>query len=607
MKEAGISLRLDSFLDEGVVRRVKGIVRDLMAEKGYEFAEVTLDGRSRCPGGPKLVKVIFDVEEGPQVKIRDIDFDGNTAVGDGALKRQMKENKEHWFLSWITGRGTYQEAKFEEDADAIIEYYRNRGYMQARVGQPELKVLEDSADKARPAGCNCACRWTRARASRSASSASTATRVIKSEFLRPLFKLEAGRLLQREARPRRPEQVAGGLRRRRLLRVHRLSRSRVPERRLTGPIAGPGRAHGRRHHAVAGGRAVLRQPHHLHRQHHHARQRHPPRDAAGRGRGLQHRGAEVQRPPPQPARLLQEHSRNRAQGIDVEKTPNAKNEVDVTLKLEEQNRNQLTFGAGVSQFEGFFGQLSFQTANFLGRGEIAHARRVQVGSRAQNYQLAFTEPFLFDRTSPAAFDVYKRTLRYIDQFTQESTGGNLSIGFPVADFSRMFLNYSYEQVRVTELNPFYTRPGPASRSNPFLADSLLHRRRAASARSARSRRASSTTRSTTRSSRPRGRRITASLDLAGVGRRHQLHQAALRGGAADSGSRRRARRSASAPRSSTCRPTATPTCCPSSRRSILGGEYSVRGFDIRIDRPARPANRAWCSAATRACCSTPST
>ena len=55
--------------------------------------------------------------------------------------------------------------------------------------------------------------------------------------------------------------------------------------------------------------------------------------------------------------------------VDVQKTPNTTNKVDVKLKLEEQNRNQLTFGAGVSEFEGFFGQLSFQTANFLGRGE----------------------------------------------------------------------------------------------------------------------------------------------------------------------------------------------------------------------------------------------
>ena len=49
-------------------------------------------------------------------------------------------------LGIFTGGGTYQEAKFEADADLIMEYYRNEGYVRARVGQPELKVLEDSKD-----------------------------------------------------------------------------------------------------------------------------------------------------------------------------------------------------------------------------------------------------------------------------------------------------------------------------------------------------------------------------------------------------------------------------------------------------------------------------
>ena len=38
--------------------------------------------------------------------------------------------------------------------------------------------------------------------------------------------------------------------------------------------------------------------------------------------------------------------------VKVEKTPGEKNKVNVTLKFEEQNRNQLTFGAGVSQYRG---------------------------------------------------------------------------------------------------------------------------------------------------------------------------------------------------------------------------------------------------------------
>jgi hypothetical protein len=38
----------------------------------------------------------------------------------------------------------------------------------------------------------------------------------------------------------------------------------------------------------------------------------------------------------------------------------------------------------------------------------------------------------------------------VSQFTQQSTGGTLTFGFPVGNgFTRAFTNYSYEQVRVT--------------------------------------------------------------------------------------------------------------------------------------------------------------
>jgi len=127
------------------------------------------------------------------------------------------------------------------------------------------------------------------------------------------------------------------------------------------------------------------------------------------------------------------------------------NTVDVTMKLSEQNRNQLTFGAGVSQYEGVFGQLAFQTSNFLGRGESLTVQ-VTAGDRSQNFQLAFTEPYLFDHNITGGFDVFKRSLDYIGYYTQKSSGGNLMFGVPVANFSRMFLQYSYESVKITNLN-----------------------------------------------------------------------------------------------------------------------------------------------------------
>ncbi len=125
----------------------------------------------------------------------------------------------------------------------------------------------------------------------------------------------------------------------------------------------------------------------------------------------------------------------------------------------------------MSQFDGFFGQLSFQTSNFLGRGETFSVT-AQQGNRAKNYQLAFTEPFLFDRPMTAGVDIYAREIRYEGQFTQASVGGNLVFGFQVMPYARMFVNYSLEQVEVKDLNPLYRDPLVLA-GNPFLEDSLL--------------------------------------------------------------------------------------------------------------------------------------
>ncbi|MEO8681799.1 MAG: outer membrane protein assembly factor BamA [Vicinamibacterales bacterium] len=466
MKELGISLRLDSFLDMTVVRRVQGLVKSFMAEKGYEFAEVT-PSVEPLPTGPKLVKVVFDVKEGPKVKVRTLNFDGNTAVSDRALARQMKSTKAHGFLSFITGKGTYQESKFDEDSDKIVEYYRNKGYIEARVGRPEIKTIEDSADQQT--------RWVELKIPvdegpryRVGEFEFDGNKVIKSEFLRPLFKLKAGDwYTEKNVRKglEKAREVYGGGGYFEFTGFPDLK----PVPAAEGPIAGPsvptvnvtmrfqeGEQYFVNRLTFVGNTTtrdnVIRREVRL------------VEGGVFNTESLKYSVKRLNQ-------LGYFKPLENGQGIDVQKTPNSKNEVDVTLKLEEQNRNQLTFGAGVSQFEGFFGQLAFQTSNFLGRGE-ALTLSLQVGSRAENYQLSFTEPFLFDRNITGGADIYRRTLRYIDQFTQQATGGNLTTGFPLAGFSRMFMTYSYEATTVSDLNPIYYSPELLAR-NPYLADSLL--------------------------------------------------------------------------------------------------------------------------------------
>jgi outer membrane protein insertion porin family len=294
--------------------------------------------------------------------------------------------------------------------------------------------------------------------------------------------------------------------------------------------------------------------------------------------------------------------------VDVQKTPSEKNKVDVTLKLQEQNRNQLTFGAGVSQFEGFFGQLSFQTSNFLGRGESLTVS-LQAGSRAENYQVAFSEPFLFDRNITGGIDVYRRSLQYINQFTQESTGGNLMFGFPVADFSRMFMTYSYERTSVSDFNEaffdptcFYREGGcrdinlsdPSQltpdalellRRNPFLQDSLLIGQ---GGKRTISKIVPSFVFNTVDNPifPSTGRRLSMSMDFAGLGGNTHFLKPSVEGVAF----LRHTSRTSFGFRGQFqyIRPIAGTNVLPIFERLFLGGEYSIRGFDIRSIGPRDP-------------------
>ncbi len=190
LKEENATVRLDSFVDPGMVRKVKKVVLDMLAEKGYQFATVTPDIKT-LPGGPKLINLTFVIDEGPQVKIRDVVFSGNKDVSSSALKRQMKSNKGRGMFSWITGSSSYQEGKFEEDADRVVGYYRDKGYYTARIGDPSFRYLEDSADRKT--------RWVELRIDvteglryRVASLTFEGNKIVRAEGLRPLFKVRDG-------------------------------------------------------------------------------------------------------------------------------------------------------------------------------------------------------------------------------------------------------------------------------------------------------------------------------------------------------------------------------------------------------------------------------
>lgn len=136
--------------------------------------------------------------------------------------------------------------------------------------------------------------------------------------------------------------------------------------------------------------------------------------------------------------------------LQVDRPEGVDDKVDVKITVEEENRNQLTFGAGASQYEGFFGNLSYTTSNFLGKGESVTIA-AQAGTRSRNYQLSLSEPFLFGRNVIGGGSAYSRKVDYavagstID-YSEVRSGFNLSTGLPLRRFMRGFVTYGYAVV-----------------------------------------------------------------------------------------------------------------------------------------------------------------
>jgi outer membrane protein insertion porin family len=612
LKDANAQIRLDTFIDPGLIRKVSGIVRDMLREKGFQFAEVTPEIKEIQGGGPKLVHVTFNLDEGPKVKIRQIDFVGNKAISDSTLKHQLKDNTERgpftdfihfptWFMSLIGDHGTYQETKFDDDAEKVVAYYRDHGYLRANVGVPEIKTLSDSEDKKT--------RWVELRIPvtegpryKVGAFDVTGNTVVRTDYLKPLFKMTPGEWYGEK-------KIRKGLEKAREVygtggyyeftgfpdyKFHDDPNPNQPEapESLRAPEPDAKAAH------TNGGEAPLVD---VTMRMQEGQQFFVNRitfvgNTTTRDNVIRREMRLVEGAPFNTEALKFSVKRLNQLGyfkalegkpgeVDVQKTPDVSNKVDVKLKLEEQNRNQLTFGAGVSEFEGFFGQLSFQTANFLGRGESL-TLSLSAGSRAQNYSLAFQEPFLFDRNITGGINLFRQDVRYIGQFTQRSTGIVLTMGFPLSGFSRLFTNYSYQRVRVTEINDLYTDPTVLAR-NPFLRDSLLIGQQG-------ERIISKVVPSYIYNTVDQpifptsGKRFTTSIDLAGLGGNtnfwkpmvegvwyiHQANRLTL-------GMRGQFEYIHTF--------TDQQADLPIFEKLFLGGEYSVRGFDIRTIGPQDPA------------------
>jgi outer membrane protein insertion porin family len=138
-KQIGISK--ESQYDPVKAKRAAAVVKDLLADEGRPDAKVdpTTENISKT-----AVALTFKVDEGPRVRVADIEFRGNKVFSSSTLRSHMKYVKQVGLLTTFTSKDIYHKEKLATDLDRLrVLIYADHGYLQAHFGEPKVESAGD--------------------------------------------------------------------------------------------------------------------------------------------------------------------------------------------------------------------------------------------------------------------------------------------------------------------------------------------------------------------------------------------------------------------------------------------------------------------------------
>lgn len=117
--------------------RSRARFRKKYSDEGYLFTKIRYEQTPSADSG--RVDVIFTIDEGPEVRIGDVTFEGNVAVGSSDLKGAMEHIKEKsWWQFWRSSK--FDRSQLQDDEKKVVDYYRSNGYIDAEVVHDSIGI-----------------------------------------------------------------------------------------------------------------------------------------------------------------------------------------------------------------------------------------------------------------------------------------------------------------------------------------------------------------------------------------------------------------------------------------------------------------------------------
>jgi outer membrane protein insertion porin family len=132
-----VDLKPGSPLRPAKLKETEAMTQRLLADKGFQMRKFGYRLET-VPARPGENRLIFEVEEGSQVALAEVEFEGNTVFDDGELESTL-ETKKEGFL-WIR-TGTYDIERLRTDLrEKLPAHYNSKGYLDFTVLRDSIAV-----------------------------------------------------------------------------------------------------------------------------------------------------------------------------------------------------------------------------------------------------------------------------------------------------------------------------------------------------------------------------------------------------------------------------------------------------------------------------------
>ncbi len=134
--------------------------------------------------------------------------------------------------------------------------------------------------------------------------------------------------------------------------------------------------------------------------------------------------------------------------FQTEKAPD--NKMDINIRVKEKNTGMFMVGAGYSAVDQAVIMAQVVQQNFLGYGQTL-SLKASLGSTTNNYELSFTEPWLFDLPLWCKADIWKYKKEY-DSYTLDTQGGGVTLGYPIWNRITGYVGYKLSMDNIQDVN-----------------------------------------------------------------------------------------------------------------------------------------------------------